>query len=40
MTDRPEMFGSTSGFSVMADLKEPCKMLWGRPLLLWQLHLA
>ena len=31
MTDRPEMFGPTRGFSGMADSLEPCKMLWGRP---------
>ena len=28
MTDRPEMFGPTRGFSGMADAMEPCKMLW------------
>jgi len=31
MADRPEMFGPTRGFSGMADLMEPYKMLWGRP---------
>jgi len=36
MADRPEMFVPTSGLSAMADSMEPCKMLWGRPLLLWQ----
>ena len=30
-------FGLT-GFSGMADSMEPCKMLWGRPLLPWQRH--
>ena len=34
MADRPEMFGPTRGFSGMADSMEPCKMLWGRPLLM------
>ena len=38
MTDRPEMFAPTRGFSGMADSKEPCTMLWDRPLLLWQRH--
>ena len=28
------------GFSVMADLMEPCKMLWCRPLLPWQRKLG
>jgi len=37
MTDRPEMYGPTRGFSGMADSMEPCKMLWGQPLLPWQL---
>jgi len=40
MTDRPEMYGPTRGFSGIADSMEPCKMLWGRPLLPWQRHLA
>ena len=31
MTDRPEMFGPTRGFSGMADSMEPCKMLWADP---------
>ena len=35
MADRPEMFGPTRGFSGMAYSMEPCKMLWGRTLLLW-----
>jgi len=39
MADTPEMFGPTRGFSEMADSMEPCKMLWGRPLLPWQRHL-
>ena len=39
-TDRPEMFGPTRGFSGMADSMEPCKMLWVRPLLLWQRNLG
>jgi len=30
MTDRPEMFRPTTGFSGMSDSMEPCKMLWGR----------
>jgi len=25
---------------LLADSVEPCKMLWGRPLLPWQRHLA
>jgi len=36
MTDRPEMFAPSRGFSGMADSMEPCTMLWGRPLLPWQ----
>ena len=36
MSDRPKMFAPTRGFSGMADSMEPCTMLWGRPLLLWQ----
>jgi len=40
MADRPEMFGPTRGFSEMADSTEPCKMLWGRPLLPWQQNLG
>jgi len=32
MTDRPEMFKPTRGFSGMADSMEPSKMLWGGPL--------
>jgi len=40
MAYRPEMFGPTRGFSGMADTMEPCKMLWGRPLLPWQRHLG
>ena len=39
MVDRLEMFGPTR-FAGMADLVEPCKMLWGRPLLLWQRNLG
>ena len=39
MADRPEMFAHTRGFSGMADSMEPCKMLWGRPLLPWQRNL-
>ena len=34
------MFGPTRGFSGMADSMEPCKMLWGRPLLPWQWNLG
>ena len=34
MADRPEMFAPTWGFSGIADSMEPCKMFWGRPLLL------
>ena len=33
MAYRTEMFRPTRGFSEMADSMEPCKMLWGRPLL-------
>jgi len=40
MADRPEMFAPTRGFLGMADSMEPCEMLWGRPLLSWQRHLA
>jgi len=40
MTDRPEMFAPTRGFSGMADSMEPCKMLWSRTLLPWQRNLA
>ena len=40
MADRPEMFGPTRGFSGMADSMEPCKILWGRPLLPWQRNLG
>jgi len=40
MADRPEMFVSTRVFSGMADSMEPCKMLWGRPLLPWQRNLG
>ena len=40
MADKPEMFAPTRGFSGMADSMEPCKMLWDRPLLPWQQHLA
>jgi len=40
MTDRPEMFAPTQGFLGMADSMEPCKMLWGRPLLPWQRNLG
>jgi len=40
VADRPEMFGPTRGFSGMANSIEPCKMLWGRPLLPWQWNLA
>ena len=38
MADRPVMFAPTRGFSGMADSMEPCTMLWGRSLLLWQRH--
>ena len=38
--DRLKMFAPTGGFSVMADSMEPCKMLWDRPLLPWERHLA
>jgi len=31
MTDRPETFGPTRGFSPMADSMEPCKMLLADP---------
>jgi len=31
MTDRPEMFAPTRGFSGMADSMEPCKMLCADP---------
>jgi len=34
------MFAPTRGFSGMADSMEPREMLWGRPLLPWQRHLA
>ena len=34
------MFAPNRGFSGMADSMEPCTMLWGRPLLLWQQHLG
>jgi len=40
MADKPEMFGPTRGFSGMADSMEPCKMLWGRPLLPWQRNMG
>ena len=40
MTHRPEMFVPTREFLGMADSMEPCKMLWGRPLLPWQPNLA
>jgi len=40
MTDRPDMFAPTTGFSGMADSMEPCTMLWGRPLLPWQRNLG
>jgi len=40
MAHRPEMFAPTMGFSGMVDSMEPCKMLWGRPLLPWQRNLA
>jgi len=40
MSDRPEMFAPTRGFSWMADSKEPRTMLWGRPLLPWQRNLG
>jgi len=40
MADRLKMFARTRGFSGMADSMEPCKMLWGWPLLPWQRHLA
>jgi len=31
MTDRPQMFAPTRGFSGMADSMEPYKMFWGDP---------
>ena len=34
-----ETFGPTRGFSGMANSMEPCKILWGRPLLPWQWNL-
>ena len=37
---RPKMFAATRGFSGMADSMEPCTMLWGRTLLLWQRNLG
>jgi len=40
MADSPEIFGPTRGFLWMADSMEPCKMLWGRPLLPWQRNLG
>jgi len=40
MADRPEMSAPTRGFSGMADSIEPCKMLWGQPLLPWQRNLG
>jgi len=40
MADRPEMFEPTKVFSGMADSMEPCKMLWGRPLLSRQRNLG
>jgi len=40
MADRSELFGPNRGFLEMADSLEPCKMLWGRPLLLWQRNLV
>ena len=40
MAHRPQMFSPTRGFSRMADSMEPCKMLWGRPLLPWQQNLG
>jgi len=40
MADITEMFGPTKGFSGMADSMEPCKMLWGRPLLPRQRNLG
>jgi len=40
MVDRPEMFGPSKGFSGIADSMEPCKMLWGRPLLPRQRNLG
>jgi len=40
VTDRPQMFAPTRWFSGMADSMEPCKMLWGRPLLPWQRNLG
>jgi len=33
MTNIPDMFAPTRGFSAMADSMEPCTMLWGRPTL-------
>ena len=40
MADKPEMFAPNRGFSGMADSMEPCTMLRGRPVLLWQQHLG
>ena len=39
MADRPDVFGPTRVFSGMADSMEPCKMLWGQPLMPWQRNL-
>ena len=36
IADRQKMFGPTRGFSGIPDSIEPCKMLWGQPLLPWQ----
>jgi len=37
--DRPQMFRPSRGFSGMADSMQPCKILYGRPLLPWPRHL-
>jgi len=38
--DRPQMFRPSRGFLGMADSMQPCKILYGRPLLPWQRHLC
>jgi len=40
MADRPDMFAPIRGFSGMADSMEPCTMLWGRTVSLWQRNLG
>jgi len=37
--DSPQMFHPSRGFSGMADSMQPCKILYGGPLLPWQRHL-